>query len=70
MPEYKAPGVFIEESNAGPRPIEGVSTTTAAFVGFVWRSSVNRRQPSERWPANLAVPRRGEDLLVFEDQAG
>lgn len=34
MPEYKAPGVFIEESNAGPRPIEGVSTTTAAFIGF------------------------------------
>ncbi len=34
MPEYLSPGVYIEESSSGPRPIEGVSTTTAAFVGF------------------------------------
>lgn len=34
MPEYLSPGVFIEETSSGPRPIEGVSTTTAAFVGF------------------------------------
>lgn len=34
MAEYLSPGVFIEESTSGPRPIEGVSTTTAAFVGF------------------------------------
>jgi phage tail sheath protein FI len=34
MPEYLSPGVYIEESSSGPRPIEGVGTTTAAFVGF------------------------------------
>ncbi len=34
MPEYLSPGVYIEEVDTGPRPIEGVSTTTAAFVGF------------------------------------
>jgi phage tail sheath protein FI len=33
MPEYLAPGVYIEEVVAGPRPIEGVSTSTAGFVG-------------------------------------
>jgi phage tail sheath protein FI len=33
MPEYLAPGVFIEEIERGPRPIEGVSTSTAAFLG-------------------------------------
>ena len=33
MPEYLAPGVYIEEVNSGPRPIEGVSTSTAGFVG-------------------------------------
>jgi phage tail sheath protein FI len=33
MAEYLAPGVFIEEIERGPRPIEGVSTSTAAFLG-------------------------------------
>lgn len=33
MPEYLAPGVYVEEVSAGPRPIEGVSTSTAGFVG-------------------------------------
>ncbi|MFC4639754.1 phage tail sheath family protein [Deinococcus hohokamensis] len=34
MAEYLSPGVYIEETAGGSRPIEGVSTTTAAFVGF------------------------------------
>ena len=33
MPEYLAPGVYVEEISTGPRPIEGVSTSTAGFVG-------------------------------------
>jgi phage tail sheath protein FI len=33
MPEYLAPGVYVEEIKTGPRPIEGVSTSTAGFVG-------------------------------------
>lgn len=33
MPEYLSPGVYIEEVNTGPRPIEGVGTAVAAFVG-------------------------------------
>src|SRR5690349_4252136 len=33
MPEYLSPGVYIEELSTGPRPIEGVSTSTAGFVG-------------------------------------
>jgi len=33
MPEYLAPGVFIEEIERGPKPIEGVATSTAAFLG-------------------------------------
>lgn len=33
MPEYLAPGVYIQEIETGPRPIEGVSTSTAGFVG-------------------------------------
>jgi phage tail sheath protein FI len=33
MPEYLSPGVYIEEIDAGPKPIEGVSTSTAGAVG-------------------------------------
>jgi phage tail sheath protein FI len=33
MPEYLAPGVFVEEIEIGAKPIEGVSTSTAAFLG-------------------------------------
>lgn len=34
MPNYYSPGVYIEEVNTGPRPIEAVATAVAAFVGF------------------------------------
>jgi phage tail sheath protein FI len=33
MPEYLAPGVYIEETSFRARSIEGVSTTTTGFVG-------------------------------------
>lgn len=37
MPTYLAPGVYVEEVEAGSRPIEGVGTAVAAFVGFAER---------------------------------
>jgi phage tail sheath protein FI len=33
MPEYLAPGVYMEEFEIGARPIEGASTSTAGFLG-------------------------------------
>ena len=33
MPEYLAPGVYTEEVEMGNKPIEGVSTSTAGFIG-------------------------------------
>lgn len=33
MPEYLAPGVFVEETSFRHKPIEGVSTSTTAMVG-------------------------------------
>jgi hypothetical protein len=32
MPEYVAPGLYVEEVGRGPKPIEGVSTSTLAFI--------------------------------------
>jgi phage tail sheath protein FI len=34
MPQYLSPGVYVEELEAGSRPIEGAGTAVAAFVGF------------------------------------
>jgi phage tail sheath protein FI len=43
MPEYLRPGVYIEEIERGPRPIEGVPTSTAAFLGAAERGPVKPR---------------------------
>ncbi|OEU79326.1 MAG: phage tail protein [Desulfobacterales bacterium S5133MH4] len=37
MSEYLAPGVYIEEIEIGAKPIEGVSTSTAGFLGLTER---------------------------------
>src|SRR3989442_1582762 len=42
MPEYLSPGVYIEEVDRGARPIEGVGTAMAAFVGFAPSGPANR----------------------------
>ncbi|HEX5127548.1 MAG TPA: phage tail sheath family protein, partial [Rhodocyclaceae bacterium] len=33
MPEYLAPGVYVEETSFRAKSIEGVGTTTTAFIG-------------------------------------
>lgn len=40
MPEYLHPGVYIEEIERGPRPIEGVPTSTSAFLGETERGTL------------------------------
>lgn len=37
MATYLTPGVYVEEVQSGARPIEGVGTAVAAFVGFAER---------------------------------
>ncbi len=37
MAEYLAPGVYVEEIEAGRKPIEGVSISTTATVGVCER---------------------------------
>lgn len=43
MPEYLAPGIYIEEIEIGAKPIEGVSTSTAGFLGQTERGPVDLR---------------------------
>lgn len=35
MPEYRTPGVYIEEISSGPRPVQASSTTDTGFVGVL-----------------------------------
>lgn len=37
MAEYLSPGVYVEEFDSGSKPMEGVSTSTAGFVGVAQR---------------------------------
>lgn len=41
MPEYLAPGVYIEEVETGPVPIAGVGTSAGAMVGLTQRGPIN-----------------------------
>jgi len=41
MPSYLSPGVYVEEVDSGSRPIEGVGTAVAAFVGIAERGRAN-----------------------------
>jgi len=43
MPEYLSPGVYVEEIETGPRPIEGVSTSTTGMVGQTERGPTTPR---------------------------
>lgn len=40
MAEYLSPGVYVEEFDSGSKPMEGVSTSTAGFVGLAQRGPV------------------------------
>jgi Bacteriophage tail sheath protein len=43
MATYLHPGVYIEEVERGPKPIEGVPTSTAAFLGEAERGPIKPR---------------------------
>jgi len=48
-PEYLSPGVYIEEVDKGAKPIEGVGTAMAAFVGFAEQGPVNQPTFIPNW---------------------
>jgi phage tail sheath protein FI len=57
MPEYQAPGVYVEETSFRSRPIEGVSTSTVAFLGETERGPLQPR----------LVTSHAEYLRIFGD---
>ena len=49
MPTYQSPGVYVEEMEAGARPIEGVGTAVAAFVGLAGAGPFNAPTLVTNW---------------------
>lgn len=49
MPTYLSPGIYIEEVSSGSRPIEGVGTAVAAFVGIAEKGPVNTPTLVSNW---------------------
>ena len=61
MPEYLSPGVYVEEIANGPRPIQGVGTSTAGFVGRTERGPTRPKLVSNwgeytRWFGDTVDP--------------
>ncbi|OZY87452.1 phage tail protein [Cellvibrio mixtus] len=54
MPSYLHPGVYIEEIPSGSKPIEGVSTSTTAFIGATFRGPVNSPTLIGSWDEYVA----------------
>ena len=47
MPEYLSPGVYVEEVDRGPKPIEGVGTAMPVFVGFSEKAQLTQQIDGE-----------------------
>ena len=49
MPTYLTPGVYVEEIPSASKPIEGVGTAVAAFVGLAPGGPVNTPMRISNW---------------------
>ncbi len=72
MPEYLAPGVFVEEIDNGSKPIEGVGTNTVAFVGFAKSGDFNTPTFISNWTQFCQSFGEEENALVraLSDELG
>lgn len=55
MANYLSPGVYVEEVPAATRPIEGVGTAVAGFVGFASTGPVNEPTLVTNWQQFVAT---------------
>jgi phage tail sheath protein FI len=55
MPTYLSPGVYVEEVASGSRPIEGVGTSVAAFVGLAPSGPLNTPTLVTNWSQYVAA---------------
>lgn len=49
MPSYLHPGVYVEEIPSGSKPIEGVATSNAVFVGYTTQGPIGEAKLISKW---------------------
>jgi phage tail sheath protein FI len=72
MPQYLSPGVYVEEIEGGAKPIAGVGTSTAGFIGEVADSVDMPPQPGKFVLDSLGEPvldSLGEPTPIYFDLA-
>jgi phage tail sheath protein FI len=72
MPEYLAPGVFMEEVSSGSKPIEGVGTNTTAFIGYAKSGDFNTPTFIANWTQFCQIFGEEENayLKALSDETG
>lgn len=55
MPTYLSPGVYMEEVSSGSKPIEGVGTAVAGFVGFAAKGPAHEPTLVTNWTQYTAT---------------
>src|SRR5919198_3042003 len=70
MPEYLAPGVYVEEVSFRSKSIEGVSTTTTGFIGPAAYGPIDLVPEIVTSLEEFERTYGSGDELVFKDQAG
>ena len=74
MPNYRAPGVYVEEVPSAVRPIAGVGTSTAGFVGVsanitrAWDPAKKAGMPAR--PTGKAYEQAAADVHPTGDDEG
>lgn len=66
MPEYLAPGVYVEETSFRSKSIEGVSTSTTAFVGLARKGPVTGTPAADSDPEKADTPEILTSYVDFE----
>ena len=67
MPEYRTPGVYIEEISAGPRPVQAAATTDTAIVAIL--TLPEQFSAGRGAAAGLFIPQAEPQLLLSWNRA-
>lgn len=67
MPEYRTPGVYIEEISGGPRPVQASSTTNTGFIAVL--TLPGAFVPGRGHAAGMLVPTLEEQVRLSWNRA-
>src|SRR5262249_48464365 len=66
MPQYLSPGVYVQEVPSAVKPIAGVSTSTACFIGIVPPTIHIPRENPKYDPTKESTPNSNQPFNVDE----